>query len=108
MEGLIQNAHTLFDERPSQSPPVPSSDVAETTPTHTYGSSFLSPELPQFAEVQVTGSTSRHRPGIVDDRPASTHSSFSSFLGFLSGESPYTTVVRPSEPSTWTFVIKDA
>jgi len=31
MEDLIQNVHTLFDECPSQSPPVPPSDVAETT-----------------------------------------------------------------------------
>ena len=42
MEDLIQNAHTLFDERPSLPPPVPSPHVAETMSTYTYGS-FLSP-----------------------------------------------------------------
>jgi hypothetical protein len=93
MEDLIQNAYTLFDERPSQSPPVPSSHVAEATSTHTDGSSFLSPELPQFAEVRATGSTSRHRPGLVDDSPAFTLSSFSSF------PSDYSVVSRLTPPS---------
>ncbi|KAN0140317.1 Rho GTPase activation protein [Lactarius tabidus] len=44
-EDLIQNAHALFDERHSQSPPVPPYDVAKTTSTNTFGSS-LSPEFP--------------------------------------------------------------
>ena len=70
MEDLIQNVHTLFDEHPSQSPPVPSSNVPETTSINTYGSLFLSPELPQ-------PTTQRH-PGLVDGIPASTQSSFSS------------------------------
>jgi hypothetical protein len=76
MEDLIQNAHTLFDERAS---PSPSPNVAETASrsTLTYGS-FLSPELPQPAEVQAVGSTTRHRPGLVYDIPTSTQSSFSS------------------------------
>ena len=79
MEDLIQNAHTLFDERPSQSSPVPSSNVEETTSPHTYGSLILSPESTESAEVQATGSASRHRTGFVWSVPASTRSSFSSF-----------------------------
>jgi len=67
LEDLIQNAHTLFDERSAQTPPVPSSNVAETTSIYTYGSLFLSPELPQ--------STTQHH-GI----PTPTHSSLSSSL----------------------------
>ena len=70
MEDLIQNVDTLFDERPSQSPPVPSLKVPETTSAYTYGSLFLSPELPQ-------PTTKRHL-GIVDGIPTSTQSSFSS------------------------------
>ena len=81
MEDLIHNAHILFDGRlsPSQSPPVPSSDVAEMTSIKTYGSSLLSPDskLPQSAEIKAIGSTSRHRPGLVDGVLASTESSFS-------------------------------
>ena len=73
MEDLIRNAHTLFDEHPSQ-PPAVTSDVAEVTSTHTYGS-FLSPGFPQSSEIQATGSTSRHRPWIVDGIHASTQSS---------------------------------
>ncbi|KAH9010251.1 Rho GTPase activation protein, partial [Lactarius hengduanensis] len=38
MEDLIRNAHNLFDEHPSPSPPVPSSDLAETSSIHAYGS----------------------------------------------------------------------
>ena len=71
MEDLIRNAHTLFDERPSQPPPV-HSNVAEATSTNTYG---LSPGFPQSSEIQATGSTSRHRPGPVDGIHASTRSS---------------------------------
>ena len=78
MEDLIRNAHTLFNERPSQPPPVPSFKVAEATSTHTYGS-FLSPGFPQSSEIQPTGSTSRHRPGIVDGVRASTQPSSSAF-----------------------------
>ncbi|KAI9456988.1 hypothetical protein BJY52DRAFT_1187604 [Lactarius psammicola] len=78
LEDLIQNAHTLFDERPSPSPPVPPSRVAETTSTHTYASSFSSPRLPQSAEVQAKRSITRHRPGLVGGTSTSTQSSFSS------------------------------
>ncbi|KAN0140320.1 hypothetical protein V8E53_002216 [Lactarius tabidus] len=79
LRDLIQNVHTLFDKRPSQSPPVPSSIVAETMSTNTYSSLYLSPELPESTEVQAAGSPSRHRPGLVDGTPVSTQSSFSSF-----------------------------
>jgi hypothetical protein len=70
MEDLIQNAHTLFDKRDSQSPPIPPSDVAKTASAHSYGS-VLSPEFPQSAEVQATGSSSRRYPG-RDGIPTST------------------------------------
>ena len=72
MEDLIQNVHTLFDEHPSQSLPIPPSNVAETTSAYTYGSSFSSPVLPQ-------PTTQRH-PGLVDDIPTSTQPSFSSLF----------------------------
>jgi hypothetical protein len=90
VEDLIQNAHTLFDERPSQSPTAPSSDVAETTSTHTHGSLFLNPEFPQSAGVQAAGSTSRHRPGLVGSIPSSNQSTFSSFPSDGSVESRLT------------------
>jgi len=45
LEDLIQNANTLFDERPLRSPPVPSSDVPESPSTPTLTSLFLSPLL---------------------------------------------------------------
>ncbi|KAN0140322.1 hypothetical protein V8E53_002218 [Lactarius tabidus] len=88
LEDLIQNAHTLFDERSSQTPVVPSSYVAETESTLTHGSLFLSPEMPESVDVQATGSSSRHRPEIVDG--ASTRSSFSSFPSDASPESRLT------------------
>ena len=80
MEDLIHNAHTLFDERPSQSPP-------ETASTQTYSSLFLSPES---ADVQAMGSTSRHHPGFIDGVPTFTQSSFSSFPSDSSPESQFT------------------
>ena len=52
MEDLIQNAHTLFDERRSRPASSPSIGVAETKSTHTHGSS------PVSAEVHATDSTS--------------------------------------------------
>lgn len=78
MEDLIQNAHTLFDEHPSPSQPVPSFNAVEATTPYTYGSLFLSPELPQPAEVQAMSSSTTHRPGLVGGIPTSTRSSFSS------------------------------
>ena len=70
MEDLIQNAHNLFDEGPSQTPPIPSANVPESMSTYTYGSLFLSPELPR--------PTNQRHPGLVDGIPTSTQSSFSS------------------------------
>ncbi len=92
MEDLIQNAHTLFDERPSPSPPVPSPHVAKTASTYTYRSLFLSPELPQLAEVHAMGSTTRHRPGLVCGIPSSTQSSFS----LLSSDAAMESCLTPS------------
>jgi hypothetical protein len=66
MEDLIQNVHTLFDEHHSQPPSVSLPDAAESTSTYTYGSLFLSPELPQRTEIPVMGSTTRDPPGFVD------------------------------------------
>ncbi len=94
MEDLIQNAHTLFDERPSPTPPVPSPDGAEITSTYTYGS-FLSPELPQPAEIEAMGSTTRHRPGLVGGIPTSTQSSFSSLPSDAAMESHLTPSPTP-------------
>ena len=71
IEDLIQNAHSLFDERPSPSSPISS---VETT-SHTYSSS---PELRQPAEVM--GSTTRHHLGLVGGISTSTQSSFFSLL----------------------------
>ena len=65
MEDLIQNAHTLFDERPSRSEPFLSPCVAETTSTSTYGSLLLSADLPQQAEVEGMGSTTHHSRRLV-------------------------------------------
>jgi hypothetical protein len=79
MEDLIQNVNALFDENPSQLPSIPSSSVVETTSIHTYGSLFLSPELPQSAEVQAMGSTSQERQELADGISASTQSPLSSF-----------------------------
>ena len=76
MEDLIQNAHTLFDERPTPSPSVTSPDVAETASTLTY-SPYLSPDFPQLPEVHVTGPTNRYRPGLVDVVPPSSQFPFS-------------------------------
>ncbi|KAH9175092.1 hypothetical protein EDB89DRAFT_2138609 [Lactarius sanguifluus] len=69
LEDLIQNANILFNERPS----LP--DATETMSTQTYGSLFLSPELPQLAE--VLASPTRHRPGLVGGIAASIQSSSS-------------------------------
>ena len=64
-DDLIQNAHVLFDEH-SQSPSVPSTIVAETKSTHTYGSFFLRPELAQTVEPSDASSESRLTPPSVD------------------------------------------
>ncbi|KAH9014678.1 hypothetical protein EDB84DRAFT_1443744 [Lactarius hengduanensis] len=78
LEDLIRNAHTLFDERPSPPPaPSPYAEKTTSTLTMTYGS-CLSPELPQPAEVQAMGSTTRHLPGLVGGIPTSIQSSLPS------------------------------
>ncbi|KAH9008445.1 hypothetical protein EDB83DRAFT_530461 [Lactarius deliciosus] len=75
LEDLIQNAHTLFDERPSPSPPVPSPDVTETASTLISSSLFLSPELPRSSVVQADESTTRHCPEL-GGTPTSSQYSF--------------------------------
>jgi len=90
LEDLIRNAHALFEERPSPSAPFPSPHVAETRSTFTHGSLYLSPELPQPAEVQVIGSTTRHHPGLVGGIPMSIQSSFSSLPSDAATESRLT------------------
>ena len=91
MEDLIRNAHTLFDEHPSPSEPVPLPNVAETTSTITYDSFVLSSEYPQPAELEAMGFTTRHDPGGV---LTSTQSSFSS-LSMESHFTPPTTLLSP-------------
>jgi len=85
MEDLIQNAHTLFDDRT----PAPSRDVVEASTTFTYGSLFMSPELPHPAQVEGMNldPTTRHR-GI----PTTDQSSFSSLPSDATTESR----LRPS------------
>ncbi|KAH9041940.1 hypothetical protein EDB84DRAFT_1559530 [Lactarius hengduanensis] len=72
LEDLIQNAKTLFDERPSSLSHIPSSRVAESTSAYAYSSLISSP---QSAEVQVMGSSTIHRPGL-GGIPTSTQFSF--------------------------------
>ncbi|KAH9032140.1 hypothetical protein EDB85DRAFT_1890802 [Lactarius pseudohatsudake] len=89
MEDLIQNAYTLFDEHPSSSP-----DAADPTSTFTYGSLFLTPELPQ-AEVQAMGSTTLHRPEFLGGAPTSAQPSFSSLPSDTAVESHLTPLPTP-------------
>ncbi|KAH9010250.1 hypothetical protein EDB84DRAFT_1406552 [Lactarius hengduanensis] len=89
MEDLIQNAYTLFDEHPSPPP-----DAAEPTSTFTYGSLFLTPELPQ-AEVQAMGSTTRRRPEFLGGAPTSAQPSFSSLPSDTAVESHLTPSPTP-------------
>ena len=83
MEDLIQNAHILFDECPSQPTPVPLSSVAETTSAIAHGSLFLSPELLP---------TTQHHLGLVGGIPTSSQ------LSFSSSPSDVTTNSRPTPP----------
>jgi hypothetical protein len=62
LEDLIQNAHTLFDKRPSESSSPP-------------------------AEVQIIGASTQHRPALVGGFPTSSPSSFSSLLSDVTAES---------------------
>ena len=63
MEDLIENAHTLFDERvPPPSPPLPPAPAGEPVPVVTYGSSHTRVALPQFGEAQVADFTPQLPP----------------------------------------------
>ncbi|KAI9430914.1 hypothetical protein H4582DRAFT_2103458 [Lactarius indigo] len=95
MEDLIQNAYTLFDEHLSPSQLVLSLDVAEPTSTSTYGSLFLSPELPQVAEVQAMDSTTRYHPELLGGVPTSAQPSFSSLPSDTAVESHLTPSPTP-------------
>lgn len=94
MEDIIQNAQTLFDERPE-------SDMAQAMSTYTYGGSLpLSPELPHF-DVQAMGSTiPRRRPGIFGDILPSPRSpgSVSSDSLLASATSLQTKIFVPPSP----------
>ena len=94
MEDLIRNARTLFDERRSPSPPVPSSDASETASTFAYGSA-LSLESPRSAGAQAVGSTTGH---------LSTHtqSSFSASPSDFLVQRPLT----PTDPLATPAVVK--
>ncbi|KAF8257420.1 hypothetical protein EI94DRAFT_1817911 [Lactarius quietus] len=91
LEDLIQNVHTLFDERPSTSPPVPPPHAAETTSLVSSGS-FLSSELPQSPKADAI----QHRPGLVGVVPTSTQSSFT----LLPSDAPLESRFTPS-PTAW-------
>jgi hypothetical protein len=62
LEDLIKNAHSLFDERPSESSSPP-------------------------AEVQTTGASTQHLPTTSGNFPTSSRSSFSSLLSDVTAES---------------------
>ncbi|KAN0140294.1 hypothetical protein V8E53_002190 [Lactarius tabidus] len=107
LEDLIRNVHTLFDDQPSTSPPVPS-PAAETTSTFPSGS-FLGAELSELSEVDVMGPNTR-RLGPVGVTPSLTQSSFSSLPLDVAFESsltlPPTTLPSPllGPPSSNTLV----
>jgi hypothetical protein len=94
LEDLIRNAHTLFDDRPSTSPPVPS-PAAETTSTFPSGS-LLNAESPHPSEIDTTGPTTR-RLGLVGVTPTITQSSSSSLPSDVALESRL-----ESSPTTFT------
>ncbi|KAF8265559.1 hypothetical protein EI94DRAFT_1735351 [Lactarius quietus] len=91
MEDLIRNVHTLFDERPSTSPAVPSSNAAETVPP-VPSVPFLNGASPQPSEADAM----RHRHGLVAVTSTPTRSLFSSLPSDVALERRFT----PS-PSTW-------
>ncbi|KAN0140285.1 hypothetical protein V8E53_002181 [Lactarius tabidus] len=77
LEDLIRNVHTLFNDRPSTSPPVPS-PTAETPSTFPSSSfSFSGAELLQLSEVDAMGPSTR-RLEVVGLTPSLNQSSFSS------------------------------
>jgi hypothetical protein len=73
MEVLIRNAQALFNEYTL--PPTPPSAVEETASTRfSYGSLFLSPEFPQYSEVQAMGPVLQPRPLHIHTSTQSTSS----------------------------------
>ena len=89
LKDLIQNVHTIFDERRPLSPPVPSPDVPETTPAPAIDS-FLSPEPPGSADVQAISTPGQHHPSLVGGIPVLAQLSFSSLLLDTASESHLT------------------
>ena len=92
LEDLIRHVHTLFDDQPSTSPPVPSPavDAAADTTSSTFPSgSVLDAELPLPSEVDATGTTTRRlrTTGVI---PTSSPSSFSSLASDVTLESRLT------------------
>ena len=56
MENIIDNAHTLFDERLPSSPPLPPAPIGEPVPVISFGSSYTKVELPPLPQsVEVLG-----------------------------------------------------
>ncbi|KAN0139934.1 Rho GTPase activation protein [Lactarius tabidus] len=96
LEDLIRNVHTLFDDQPSKSPPVPS-PAAETTSTFPSGS-LLGAELSQLSEVDVMGPNAQ-RLGPVGVTPSLTQSSFSSLS--LANSPPEDVSVPPTSVTEW-------
>jgi len=90
MEDLIKNVHTLFDERASMSPPVPSPHVGGSTFAFPSGS-ILTARLPQPPEADAI-----HRSVFIGVTPTSTQSSFTSLPSDTALESRFT----PS-PTAW-------
>ncbi|KAF8260447.1 hypothetical protein EI94DRAFT_1748379 [Lactarius quietus] len=95
MVDLIRNVHTLFDERPSTPPPVPSPHASDTTSPGPKGS-VLSAELPHSSVDDAI----RNRSGPVDVIPTSTQSSFTSLPSDVALENRFTPSppARPSRP----------
>ena len=73
MEILIRNAQALFHEYAL--PPTPPSSAAEETASMiSYGSLFLSPDFPQYSEVQAMGPVLQPRPLHIHTSTQSTSS----------------------------------
>lgn len=91
LKDLIQNVHTLFDERRPLTPPVPSLDVSETTSAPSLDS-FLSPEPAGSADVQAISTPGQHYPSLVQvgDTPVLAQLSFSSLLSDTTSENHLT------------------
>lgn len=50
MENIIDNAHTLFDERLPSSPPLPPAPTGEPVPVISYGTSHTKVDLPPLPQ----------------------------------------------------------